>query len=227
MNLRIFFCLATTAISIRCSYAQEKAETSLQFLGFPQQESPKPIELLIGDNKTISIETPGNELSPTYKVKGLASIVVGITTKNEKGESIFQTLGQAPALASPKQIILLMRKGETNNDGFVVVPVDGDLAKFSGGNYFFINASNLLVGGKIGDKTFGLKPGQKSLIQPASNQPNGGCQVTLSYQKDTKWKVFYDTRWTVNKRFRSLIFFYQDPETGRLGVAPIIDLLGG
>lgn len=194
-------------------------------MGLRKKENPKPVELQIGENKTISIETPSSELSPTYKVKGLASIVVGITTKNEKGESVFQTLGQAPALASPKQIISLMRKGGTNNDGFVVVPVDGDLAKFSGGNYFFINASNLPVGGKIGDKTFALKPGQKSMLQPAASHAGGGCQVTLSYQKDEQWKIFYDTRWTVNTRYRSLIFFYQDPKTGSLGVAPIVDIL--
>lgn len=225
MNTKLILRIAVAAIAIQFSRAQAEGGLSLQFLSFPQQISPEPIELLVGEGKTMPIEIPGNELSPAYKVKGLSSIVVGITTKNEKGEAVFQIMGKAPSLASSKQIILLMRKGENNSDGFVVLPIDGELANFSGGNYLFINASNLQVGGKIGDKIFKLKPGQRDLIQPAATHEGGGCQVTLTYQKEEKWKVFYDTRWVVNVRYRSLIFFYQDPESGSLGVAPIVDFL--
>ncbi len=227
MNTKLILRIAVTAIAIQFSHAHAQAEggLSLQFLAFPQHLSPAPIELLIGEGKTMPIEIPGNELSPAYKVKGLTSIVVGITTKNEKGEPVFKVLGKAPPLASSKQIILLMRKGENNSDGFVVLPIDGTLKEFSGGNYLFINASNLQVGGKIGDKIFKLKPGQRDLIQPAATHEGGGCQVTLTYQKEEKWKIFYDTRWSVNKGYRSLVFFYQDPESGSLGVAPIVDIL--
>lgn len=216
---------AAIVIQFSCAQGQEEKPVYLQFLAFPQQERPKPIQLLIGEDKTIPIETPGNELSPAYKVKGLSTIVVGIMAMNEKKEPVFQVLGKAAALTSSKQIVLLMRRGDKDEDGFAVIPVDGDLGKFAGGNYFFINASKLAVGGKIGDKSFALKPGQKGLIEPAASHAGGGCQVTLSYQREEKWKTFYDTRWSVNKRFRTLVFFYQDPESGSLGVAPIVEML--
>lgn len=227
MNLHTILRTVAAAAVIQFALAQNQGEkqVSLQFLAFPHQNPPEPIELLTGEGTTIPIDIPGNELSPAYRVKGLSSIVVGVTKEGAEKKPVFETLAKAPALASTKQIILLLRKGDHNSDGFLMVPVDGDLAKFAGGNYFFINASNLAVAGKIGDKTFALKPGQRSLVQPNPNHPNGGCQVTLSFQKEEKWKAFYDTRWTVNKRFRSLIFFYQDPETGSLGVAPIIQML--
>ena len=80
----------------------------------------------------------------------------------------------------------------------------------------------------IGDKNFSLKPGQRNLIKPKATHEGGGCQVTLAYQKDeseTKIKKFYDTRWSVNDAFRTLVFFYQDPETKKLGVAPIVNFL--
>ena len=225
MPIRTILQIAVVAATIHCSYAQQEGEVAFQFLAFPKRLNPEPIQLLIGDNKTIRIEIPGHELSPVYKVKPLASVVVGATGTNEKGETVFKIYGKAPALPSRKQIVLLMRKGEDNSDGFVVLPIDGDLAKFSGGDYFFINAAKMPVGGKIGDKTFALKPGQRTLLEPAPTHEGGGCQVTLSYQNQEKWKVFYDTRWSVNKRYRSLIFFYQDSETGSLGVAPIVDVL--
>jgi hypothetical protein len=150
---------------------------------------------------------------------------VGKTITNEKGESVFQTYGTANSIAAKKQIILLIRKGEKNSDGFVVLPLNGQLDEFAGGNYLLINASKMQVGGIIGNKKFTLKPGQKDLLKPKASHTAGGCQVTLSYLRDDKWKVFYDTRWVVNVRYRSLIFFYQDPESGSLGVAPIMDFL--
>lgn len=225
MSTKTLLRIAAAAISIQFSHAQSDQQVSLQFLAFPKRLDPKPIELLVGDKKIIPIDIPGHELSPVYRANRLASIVVGLTTKNEKGEPVFQSLGNAPSIASPRQIILLIRKGESNSDGFVVIPIDGDLTKFTGGSYLFINASKIPVGGLIGDKKFALKPGQKSLLQPAPTHEGGGCQVTLSYQNNEKWEIFYDTRWSVNKRYRSLIFFYQDPETGSLGVAPIVDFL--
>lgn len=223
MNTKLILRIAVAAIAIQFSPAQAEGELSLQFLAFPKQTSPAPIELLIGPNKTLPIEIPGHELSPVYKMTRPTSIVVGITAKNDKGDPVFKIFGQAPPLASSKQIILLMRKGENNSDGFVILPIDGELASFSGGNYLFINACNLPVGGKIGDKIFKLKPGQRELLKPAATHEGGGCQVTLTYQDEEKWRIFYDTRWSVNKNYRSLIFFYQDPETGGVDVAPIME----
>lgn len=198
---------------------------SLQFLNFPKTLNPEPVELRVGEGKTIMIRTPGNELSQTYQVPPLASIAVGKTIKNEDNEDVFQVYGSAKSLANPKQIVLLLRKGDAASDGFVVVPVDGDLKKFSGASFLFVNASNLDVGGIIGDQKFALKPRQKRMLKPAPTHEGGICQVSLSYMRGDKWKLFYDTRWPANDKYRSIIFFYQDPKSGRLGVAPIVDLL--
>ena len=218
-----FITLVITSIFMTNALAQDKI--SLQFLAFPKQLKPEPIELQIGEGKTIVVQTPGNELSPTYKMPRLGSIVVGKTTQNEEGDPVFQVYGKAKTIAASKQIILLLRKGRNNSDGFVVLPIDGELANFSGGSYLFINASKLNVGGVIGDKKFALKPGQRRMLKPAPNHESGICQVTLSYQRKDKWKTFKDTRWSANKRYRSLVFFHQNPKSGRLAVSPIVDIL--
>lgn len=227
-NTKNILRIALALLAIPLCHAQEEEKITLQFLAFPKHISPEPIELLISEEKTIPIDTPGNELSQEYRVPRPSTIVVGITTKNAEGDPVFQVLGHAPALASKSQIILLLRKGEEISDGFVVLPIDGAMGHFPGGNYLFINASELAIGGIIGDKKFALKPGQKSLLKPAATHKGGGCQITLSYQKDetdTKGKIFFDTRWSVNEKFRTLVFFYQDPESKKLGVAPIVDML--
>jgi hypothetical protein len=227
LSPRITSCIfiVATCVLMPISRAQQAPQISLQFLSFPEQLESEPVELFIEKGKTIIVDIPGNELSPAYKVPPLASIAVGKTITNEKGESVFQTYGTANPITAKKQIILLIRKGEKNSDGFVVLPLNAQLDEFAGGNYLLINASKMQVGGSIGDKKFILKPGQKDLLKPNASHTSGGCQVTLSYLKEDKWKVFYDTRWVVNVRYRSLIFFYQDPESGSLGVAPIMDFL--
>ncbi len=198
---------------------------SVQFLAFPKQIRPEPVELLIGEQKTMEVQIPGNELSPAYEVPKLESIVVGKTTMNEKNQPVFEVYGQAKSLGAAKQIILLMRKGKENRDGFVVIPINGDLGDFGGGSYLFINASNLNVGGVIGDSKFALKPSQRKLLKPKPDFPDGICQVTLAYQREDKWKTFKDTRWSASEAYRTLVFFYQNPENGRLGVAPVVDML--
>lgn len=218
-----FTILAITSMLMTNAMAQDKL--SVQFLALPKQAKPEPVELLVGEGKTIEVETPGNELSPTYKIPRLSSVVVGKTEQNENGEPFFEVYGKAQSITASKQIILLIRKGKLNSDGFVVLPLNGELENFSGGSYLFINASKLNVAGIIGDKRFELKSGQRKLLKPAATHVGGGCQVTLAYQKQDKWKVFKDTRWTTTKRYRSLIFFHQHPVSDHLAVSPIIDIL--
>jgi hypothetical protein len=206
------------------SLAQEQ-KISLKFLAFPQVEIPEQLELLTGKEESIEIETPGNELSQPYKVTALDTIVVGKTIQNEKNENVFHEYGRAKSLGVPDQIILLLRKGAKESDGFTVIPVDGALAKFKGASYLFMNVSKLSVGGLIGDQKFALKPNQSLMLKPAPNHEANICQVTLAYLRGEKWKTFYDTRWPASDKFRSLVFFYQDPKTGRLGVAPIVDVI--
>ncbi len=217
--------LTCSVVSLLASGAEAQNKVELQFLAFPKHQRPQPVELMVAEGETIEVQTPGNELSPVYKVSPLASIVVGKTTINDEGEKSFDVYGQAKSLGVSKQIILLIRKGAENSDGFVVLPINGELGDFAGGSYFFINASKLNVAGVIGDLKFALKPGQRRMIKPEPDFEDDICQVTFAYQRDDDWKTFKDTRWPTNERYRSMIFFHQDPESGRLGVAPVIDML--
>lgn len=210
--------------SLPCS-AQVGSFVELQFLAFPKKLKPEPIELLVGENKTIQVQTPGNELSPIYKISRNGRIIVGETIENEEGKSEFLVYGSAGLIDSSKQIVLLFRKGEKKSDGFVVLPINGDLSDFSGGSYLFVNASRINVAGAIGGKKFDLGPGEREMLQPKATHPGGACQATFAYMKKDEWKVFKDTRWTTSKRYRSLIFFHQHPTSGRLMISPVVDML--
>lgn len=206
--------------------AQTTEKISLRILAFPQIAEPEPVELVVGENtQTIEVDTPGHELSKNYSVPALNTITVGKTTIDSEGKSIFQSYGSAKSILAKEQIILLIRKGEKNSDGFSILPISADLTTFKGASFLFINASTYNIGVKIGDKNLELNSGKQSLIQPKANFENGICQVSIAYQKNDKWKMFYDTRWPANEKIRTLVFFYQNPITGRLGIAPITDII--
>lgn len=213
----VFLSLMTTAIA--------EETISLQFLAIPRQVRPEPVEVVIGQNETIQVHTPGNELSQPYQVPKMDSIVLGKSSFNEDGVAKFDVYGRAKLLDNRKQIILLLRRGPTNEDGFTVLPISGEMNEFKGGSYFLLNASGTSISGQIGNKRFEIEPGSKALINPSATHEGGGAQATFAYKRGDEWKVFRDTRWSVNPAYRSMVFFFQNPSTSRLAVAPVVDML--
>lgn len=222
-TIHVVFCTMLASASF---VSAQGNEMSLQFVAFPKKLKPEPVELLIGEDKTIDVDTPGHELTQPYKVPNLKTIAVGKTVPGKDGKPVFQVYGKAESVA-PQQIILLIRKGKENSDGYHLIPIDARLPNFGGASFLFFNASNIGFAGIIGDQKFALRPGKLQIIKPKPNHPPNICQVTLSFQREgtDKWKKFYDTRWPANEKVRSLVFFYQIPGTKRVGLAPIMQVM--
>lgn len=218
--------MASLLVLMAPMVSAQEATVRMRFLAFPAVPEPEPVELVVGEGQTIKVDTPGNEMTAPYTVPKLGTIMVGKSGVNDQGKPFFQTYGQAAAIAAKDQIVLLLRKGDTNSDGFIVLPINGELGTFGGAHFYFINTSSFKIGGRIGDKTLQMNPGQRTMLKPAPDFPGGICQVSLAYLRDNEWKMFFDTRWPANEKTRALVFFYQNPKTGRLGIAPITDIIG-
>jgi hypothetical protein len=218
--------ILTLTVSIHFGHAQvEKVE--MRFLSFPPQNETEPLELVVGKAETIQVDTPSHELSSTYRVTRLNTVTVGKTIIDSEGKATFQSYGQAKSIADRDQIILLLRKGKENSDGFVVIPISANMENFTGASFLFINTSNLVVKGTIGNQKLDLSPGKMEILKPKPNFSDGICQVTLAYIHGDKEKRFFDTRWPANKNVRSMVIFFQNPQTGRIGLTPITDIIGG
>jgi len=208
----------------------QDARIAVRFLAFPAHAQPEPVELIISKKETIEINTPGHRMSKTYSVPPLSQIIVGKSGIDEAGNPKFDVYGKARALPAKEQIVLLLRKGKENSAGFVVLPVNAQKNDFPGGSFMFINASGSQCAGIIGDKKFALKPGQQKLLTPKPNFNGDVCQVSLSYlreeEKGIRWKLFLDGRWSTDKDMRTVAFFYQHPKTGKVSIAPVIEIIG-
>ena len=219
------FALITACLflTLHCN-AQQEADVTLQFLSFPSIDPPTPVELAVGEGKTIKVEIPTTELSAPYKVKKQASWVVGETTKGNDDKPAFTVFGQAPALASTNQLILLIRKGKSNAEGFEVIPINTVKTEFSGGKFLFVNAAAVDIAGVIGTEKFVIKPGAHTIVHPKGDKENDTlCQAELYFKKDNEARPFFSTTWPLSDAARAVIFFYHDPETKRLRLHSIRD----
>lgn len=227
--LRPFALLLLLASTSHTGMAQD-AKIAMRFLAFPAHARPEAVELIISSKETIEINTPGHRMSKTYSVPALSQIIVGKSGVDEAGNPKFDVYGKAKALPAKEQIVLLLRKGKDNSAGFVVLPINAQNNDFPGGSFMFINASGSQCAGVIGDKKFALKPGQQKLLTPKPNFDGDVCQVSLSYLRKEKqamrWKLFLDGRWSTDKDMRTVAFFYQHPKTGKISIAPVIEIIG-
>ena len=225
MTIRLFpHWVLCAGISVLPCLAQEGESVTLQFLSFPRAINPEPVELIVGEGKTIKVETPTNELSAPYKVKLQSIWQVGETVVGKDDKPAFKVFGQAAALASSQQLILLVHKGKTNSDGFDVIPIDYRPTEFGGGKFLFMNAAKIDIAGVVGSEKFVVKPGQHSIIKPKADRDTKGlCNILIYFRKDDQAKPFFSSTWPLSDVARSLIFFYHDPDTKHLRLHTIRD----
>lgn len=212
--------------------AQEAEKVTLRFLSFPKCASPQPVELLIGDGKTLEVKIPTNAFSEPYKVPRLATWAVGKLepAKSADANPVFTSYGTAPALASANQLILLIRNGKENADGMRMIPLDNNTDHFGGGKFLFMNAAKVDIAGMLGGTRFALKPGKHVIIEPkeVNRREGGGPEgffTEFYFRKETEARPFFSSTWPANKKARSMVFFYHDTTNNRLRMHTIRDYI--
>ena len=224
--LKLLLTTTVLILAALASNAQDK-EISIQFVSFPMSEDLEPIELLIAQDKSIAVELPTTNLSPTYKVPTTSQWVLGKMEMVEESKK-FKEYGRAPSTGTAKQLILVIKKGATFADGLTLIPINYDPQHFAGGQFFMMNTTKVDIGVEMGDNRVGLKPNKSNLIKPeASREVNGNEQLYIKvyFRNEDKMKPFYSSTWRLNQKARSLVFFYHDPHSMRIRTHTIRDYL--
>lgn len=63
--------------------------------------------------------------------------MLGKTVTDAEGKKTFKSYGDTPALAAKEQLILAIRKGKTDEEGFKLIALDYGAQNFGGGKYIF------------------------------------------------------------------------------------------
>jgi len=210
--------IAAIIFSAMILSAQEK-EVSVQFVSFPISNDSEPIELLIGEEKSMAVGLPTTNLSPVYKVPAMSQWVLGKMEVGEKGQKNFKAYGKAASTGTGIQLILVIKKGKTFADGLELNPIKYDPSDFAGGDFFMMNTTKVDIGIEMGATKVGLKPDTFKLVKPeASKEVNGNKQLFIKvyFRNEDKMKPFYSSTWRLNDKARSLVFFYHDPDSLRI-----------
>lgn len=201
-------------------------QISLQFVAFPITADPKPIELITGEGKTIEVELPSNSLSNAYKVPKLQNWILGKTVSGKDEKPSFTIYGQIKAGSAENQLVMVIRKGDTDEAGYDLVCFDNNPGGFSGGKYIFLNSSKVDVAGEVGDLKFALKPNTHTLLAPKPSEEKDDRKylfITLYFRKGENAKPFYTNTWRFSDKARTMVVFYHDPHNQRLRTHTIRD----
>jgi hypothetical protein len=205
------------------SQAQEASRVDLRFVSFPKSEKPVQLEMRLGEGKTVLIEAPSNQISAPMRVPSQLTWIFGDTAVDAEGKPTFNVFGKGKAVSSPTQILLLVRKGAANSDGFEVIALDGRTSGFGAGKMLFMNAARIRLAADVGGKKFVLEPGTHQIIAPKSS--DGLCQAILFYEKEGKARPFFSSKWPVNNNARAMIFIYPDPRSKKLRLHSLREFL--
>jgi hypothetical protein len=219
-------CLSFFLFSLAC-FGQGD-QISLQFVSFPKLGKATPLELIVGEGKTINVELPTNCLSPIYKVDRQKQWLLGKSTTDDEGKLAFETYGKINALTSSEQLILVVRKGSNDSDGFELIAMSNQKSQFGGGKYFFMNAAKVDIAVEIGDKKVSLKPRTHTLVEPNPSKVKGKRKYLythLHFRKGTKAVPFYSSTWRFSKKARCMVFLYHDSHTQQLRTHTIRDYI--
>jgi len=203
--------------------AQSQDNVRLQFLSFPRDRDPEPVELLIQGGNPIKVDIPSNQFSQAYTVPRSSTWVVGETAPGPDGKPAFNEFGRAQALNSPSQLLLLIRKGQDYSDGFVILPMDNRVASFGGGRFLFMNATDKDIAGEVGGDKFVVRPGTHHIVRPRGETASNSFHAMFYFRSEEQARPFFSSRWPVSEKARNLVFFYGDPDTGNIRLHTIRD----
>lgn len=218
------YLLSNLILSISTLFVCAQEDTvSVRFVSFPISNTSVSTELLVGDGKSIPVELPTTCLSPVYKVPALSEWSLGkmniVINDKGKEQKFWKSYGKAKSTGSSEQLILVIRKGASYEDGLKLIPLKYNEANFGGGQYFIVNRTTVDIGLDLGSTRVALKPKGYKLLKPKpSKVVNGRKQLytKIYYRSKGKMKPFYSSTWRLNDSARNLVFFYHEPQNNRI-----------
>lgn len=211
-------------VSLFASSSLAENMVDLRFVSFPKDAQPSHLELLVGETSTIKIQVPTNRISQTYQVPAMDTWVIG-TRENTGGELVFNSLGSAQAIDSEQQLILILPSGDAS-ERLRLMPVDTSSSGFHGGRHLLVNQTQDRISGVFGDQEFSLEKGEYAILDPEqAGAREKKTSATIAVYLGDKKRPFFASAWRVSPKARSVVLFYNHPETQLIRLHSIRDYL--
>lgn len=110
-------------------------------------------------------------------------------------------------------IVLLLPSAKA---GYEAVVIPDDQSGFKPGDVYFYNNANKTVLGFVGTTKFALPPAQGKSVRPQGAREEGFYDVGFGVREKEGDRSLSKTRWPVEERIRSYVFFFMNPKTKRV-----------
>ena len=187
--------------------AQDKAAENPE-IRFAAERLPKglgEVVMVAGETQSDAFRLPKNNLSVAQKAPGRQFVIVPTGSQTKLATVKLPEAGM-------DFVVLLVVGDETSPFRPVVIPAKD--ASFKPGDVYMVNASKTkTVLGQVGTTKFVIAPAKGQVVRPAGAEGEGRFyNVLLGVREATGNKVFSTSRWPVDERMRSYVFFYDDPK---------------
>lgn len=197
--LSLLFCLPISA--------QDKPATNIQ-LRFVAQRLPRglgKVVLRMGEEQSDPFVLPANNLSAPLKAPARQFVILPEGAKTKLATVVLPEQG--------KDFIILLVVGDEKSPFKPVVLPAKDGSFKPGDVYMFNAAKQKTVLGQVGTTKFVLSPAKGTVVRPAGAKDEGRFyDVLLGVREASGSRVISTTRWPVDDRIRSYVFFFDNPK---------------
>ena len=202
---------------------QDQETVQVKDLCFPKQAAASEIEVLVAEGKTTTIKLQSHEFTLPVKLPRQSAWQFGKSGTDAEGKFTFTTQARAKPLPASKQLLVFIRKGPNNADGFRIIPLDAKDIKAR--DYLVMNLSSKEIAAVVGGQKFKLPPGRHATVHPKADRGEDLCFASLAYQRDDKWRPFFSSNWRLRDNCRTLIFLYNPRAKGSPRIHSVVDPL--
>lgn len=96
---------------------------------------------------------------------------------------------------------------------------------FGGGKFLFMNAAKVDIAGVVIEVKLVVKPGEHTIIKPKPAAGKDVVSVSFYFRKEDAPRAFFSSRWPIGDHPRALVLFCHDPESLRIRMHTIRDLM--
>lgn len=197
--------LLVTFLLPACLFAQspDSHKVAVRFLAERRPDEIGQVIMAIGDKHSDPFDLPANYLSPphspparTFSLRAThPDVALAAITLPEEGQSFVV-------------ILVPVKEG-----GFKPIVISADDTGFKQGDVYFYNHCPKLVLGYVGTAKFLLEPAKGLVIHPSGARAENFYDVGFGVREVKGDRVLSNTRWPVDDKVRSYVFFFVNPVT--------------
>ncbi|MFD0895534.1 hypothetical protein KBB96_19630 [Luteolibacter ambystomatis] len=186
--------------------ADEKGRPRIRFLAERVPANAGQVALVAGDKRSADFALTTNHLSEPIEVPARTcqlrckqpDVAIANLQLPESGDSFISLL--VPA----------------SGGGYQAIVIPADTQAFKAGDVYFYNHSDQTILGYVGSSKFTIAAEKGQIIKPEGARAEKFYDVGFGVHAETGNRVLSTTRWPVDERSRSYVFFFKNPSNGRL-----------